>query len=44
MEHGFAPKVHDSSLYVPQFGKGYNLDHTIEIKDGGYVYDYYLST
>ena len=39
MEHGYAPKVRDSSLYSEQFGKSYNLDHTIEIQDGGYVFD-----
>ena len=39
MEHGYAPRVHDSDLYSNKFGKVYNLDHMIEIQDGGYVYD-----
>ena len=39
MEHGYSPRVHDRTLYDAQFGKGYNLDHIIEIQDGGNVYD-----
>lgn len=39
MENGYAPKVRDKNLYSKRFGKVYNLDHIIEIQDGGYVYD-----
>ena len=39
MEQGYAPRVHNRELYSKVFGKKYNIDHVIEIQDGGYVFD-----
>ena len=38
MKKGCAPYA-PQALLSSQFGKKYNIDHTIEIQDGGYVYD-----
>jgi len=38
MKDGLAP-YEPKTLYSKRFGKKYNIDHTKEIQDGGYVYD-----